>query len=100
MFLSAPLRYTVRLYDPPFESLSPHINFQIPIREVIDLSAKSLETLGVASVHASVRSYVTLFLGNLSLLFSETLQLVRACRCEKNVLQALFYNFHRFGDFG
>ena len=51
-----------------------------------------VETLGVASVRTSVSSYVctcaTLFLGNRSLLFSETLQLVRACRCEKNVPSA------------
>ena len=36
-----------------------------------------VETLGVASVRLYVRPYVTLFLGNRSL--------VRACKCEKNV---------------
>ena len=40
------------------------------------------------SVHASVRMYVTLLLETRSLLFSETLQLVRACKCEKNVPSA------------
>ena len=41
-----------------------------------------------SSVRPSVRSCVTLFLGNRSLIFYETLQLVRACRCEKNVPSA------------
>ena len=41
----------------------------------------------------SVRPYATLFLGNRSLLFSETLQLVRACRCEKNVPSAFLIIF-------
>ena len=54
-----------------------------------------VETLGVTSV----RPFVTLFLGNSSLLFSKTLQLVRACKCEKNV-PSTFDNFHRFGHFG
>ena len=40
------------------------------------------------SVCAYVRTYVTLLLENRSLLFSETLQLVRACKCEKNVPSA------------
>ena len=35
-------------------------------------------------VRTSVRSCVTLFLGNRSLLFYETLQLARACKREKN----------------
>ena len=35
-----------------------------------------------------VRPYVTRFLGNRSLLFSKTLQLVRGCKCEKNVPSA------------
>ena len=48
---------------------------------VFGLSTKSLEPLGVAAV----RSYVTLFLGNRSLVFSDTLQLVSACKCEKIV---------------
>ena len=39
-------------------------------------------------VRPSVRTYVTLLLENCSLLFSETLQLVRACKCEKNVPSA------------
>ena len=54
---------------------------------------KSLETLGVMFVHPCVRASVTLFLGNRSLLFSETLQLVRACRCEKNVSGAFLIIF-------
>ena len=37
------------------------------------------------SVRPYVRLYVTLLLETRSLLFSETLQLVRACKCEKNV---------------
>ena len=49
------------------------------------LSTKSLETLGVTSVRTFVRTCVTLFPGNCSILFSVTLQLVRACKCEKNV---------------
>ena len=40
------------------------------------------------SVRASVRACVTLLLENCSLLLSETLQLVMACRCEKNVPSA------------
>ena len=40
-----------------------------------------------------VRTSVTLFLGNRSLLFSETLQLVRACKCEKNVSSAFLIIF-------
>ena len=40
------------------------------------------------SVRPYVRTYVTLLLENRSLLFSETLQLVRACKCEKNVPSA------------
>ena len=39
-------------------------------------------------VRPSVRPSVTPFHGNRSWLFSETLQLVRACRCEKNVPSA------------
>ena len=39
-------------------------------------------------VRASICPYVTLLLENRSLLFSETLQLVRACKCEKNVPSA------------
>ena len=39
-------------------------------------------------VRPSVRMYVTLLLENRSLLFSETLQLVRACKWEKNVPSA------------
>ena len=45
------------------------------------------------SVRSSVRSSVTLFLGNRSLLFSETLQLVRACKFEKNVPSAFLIIF-------
>ena len=56
-----------------------------------------VETLGVAFVRTYVRTYVrssvTLFLGNRSLLFYETLQLVRACRCEKNVPSAFLKIF-------
>ena len=37
--------------------------------------------------------YVTLFLGNRSLLFSETLQLVRACKHEKNVPRSFLIIF-------
>ena len=52
-----------------------------------------VETLGVTSVRTSVHSYATLFLGNRSLLFYETLQLVRACRLEKNVPSAFLKIF-------
>ena len=54
-----------------------------------------VETLGVTSVRSYVLSFVrpSRFLGNRSLLFSETLQLVRACRCEKNVPRALLIIF-------
>ena len=60
-----------------------------------------VETLGVTSVRTYVRtfvrpfvrSYATLFLGNRSLLFYETLQLVRACKCEKNVPSAFLKIF-------
>ena len=41
-----------------------------------------------ASVRPSVRACVTRLLENRSLLFSETLQLVRACKREKNVTSA------------
>ena len=64
---------------------------------IFGLSTKSLETLGVTSVRPYVRSFVrslvTRFLGNHSLLFSETLQLVRACKCEKNVPSAFLIIF-------
>ena len=40
-----------------------------------------------ASVRTCVRTYATLLLENRSLLFSETLQLFRACKREKNVSQ-------------
>ena len=64
-----------------------------------------VETLGVASVRSfvrpSVRSSVTLFLGNRSLLCYETLQLVRACRCEKNAKNLHFWAFwSKKADFG
>ena len=57
------------------------------------LSTKSLETLWVEFVRTCVRTCVTRFLGNRSLIFSETLQLVRACRCEKNVPSAFLIMF-------
>ena len=61
------------------------------------LDQRSFETLGVTSVRSYVRSSVrlsvTLFLGNRSLLFSETLQLVRDCKCEKNVPSAFLIIF-------
>ena len=57
---------------------------------IFGLSTKSLETLGVCP---SVRTYVARFLGNRSLLFSETLQLVRACKFEKNVPSAFLIIF-------
>ena len=44
-------------------------------------------------VRPYVRTYVTLLLENRSLLFSETLQLVRACKCEKNVPSAFLKKF-------
>ena len=47
-------------------------------------------------VRTSVRSYATLFLGNRSLLFYETLQL--GLVGARKMFQALF--FHRFGHFG
>ena len=46
-----------------------------------------------SSVHLAVCSLVTQFLKNLSLLFSETFQLVRACKCEKNVPSAFLIIF-------
>ena len=61
------------------------------------LDQRSFETLGVLFVRASVRmfvrSFATLFLGNRSLLFSETLQLVKACRREKNAPSAFLIIF-------
>ena len=44
------------------------------------------------SICTSVRTYVTRLLENRSLLFSETLQSVRACKCEKNVPSAFLKN--------
>ena len=52
-----------------------------------------VETFGVASVRACVRTSATLFLGNRSLLFSETLQLVRACKRKKHVTSAFWIIF-------
>ena len=52
-----------------------------------------------ASGRASVRAYVTLLLENHSLLFSETLQLVRACKHEKTFPSAFMKNSH-FAHFG
>ena len=57
------------------------------------LDQRSFETLGVVFICPSVHTYVTLFLGNRSLLFSETLQLVRACKHEKNVPSAFLIIF-------
>ena len=71
---------------PKFGHLAPRLRF-------FGFLTKLLETLGFAAVRASVRLYVTLFHGNRSLLFSETLQLVRACRCEKNVPSAFLIIF-------
>ena len=48
-------------------------------------SRKNLEF----SHRSFVRSFVPDFLKNRSLLFSETLQLVRACKCEKNFPSAV-----------
>ena len=45
-----------------------------------------------------VRTSARLILGNRSLLFSETLQLVRACKREKNVPSAFLIIFYRFGQ--
>ena len=52
------------------------------------------EVVGDLRIHvrASVRPCVTLLLENRLLLFSETLQLVRACKCEKNVPSAFLKN--------
>ena len=52
-----------------------------------------VETLGVAPVRPYVRLFATLFLGNRSSLFSETLPLVRAYRCEKIVQSAFLIIF-------
>ena len=49
------------------------------------------EVVGALRIH--VRSSVTRSLGNLSLLFSATSQLVRACKCEKNVPSAFLIIF-------
>ena len=57
------------------------------------LSTKSLETKGFTSVRTYVRMYVTRLLENRSLLFSETLQFVRACKREKNVPSNFFFIF-------
>ena len=51
------------------------------------------------SVRTSVRMYVMRLLENRSLLFSETLQLVRACKRDKNV-QSDFLKNSRFAHFG
>ena len=59
---------------------------------VMDVSFWSLdEVVGDLRIHGrpSVCMYVTLLLENRALLFSETLQLVRACKWEK-MFQALF----------
>ena len=53
----------------------------------------SFEILGVASVRTSIRASAKLFLRNRSLLFSETLHLVRACKCKKNVSSTLLIIF-------
>ena len=45
------------------------------------------------SVRAYVRSRGTLFLGNRSLLFSETLHILRACKHQKNVPRAFLIIF-------
>ena len=47
------------------------------------------------SVRMYIRTCGTLFLGNRSLIFSETLHILWACKHEKNVPSAFFYNFHR-----
>ena len=44
-------------------------------------------------VHTYVRTCVTRLLENRSLLFSETFQLVKACKCEKNVPSAFLKKF-------
>ena len=51
-------------------------------------------------VVGDLRIHVTLLLENRSLLFSETLQLVRACKREKNVPSAFFEKNSRFAHFG
>ena len=70
-----------------------HFGPKCPKMEVFGLSTKSLETYGFTSVRASVRPSDTLLLENRSLLFSETLQLVRACKCEKNFPRAFLKKF-------
>ena len=50
-------------------------------------------------VRTYVRTYVTRLLENCSLLFSETLQLVRTSKCDKNVPNA-FLKKSRFAHFG
>ena len=73
----------------------PHFfkNHTLDFPDFWSLDQLVVETLGVAFVRPSIRSSVTLFLGNRSLLFYETLQLVRACRCKKNVPSAFLKIF-------
>ena len=52
------------------------------------------------SVRTYVPTSVTLLLENRSLLFSETLQLVRPCKCEKNVPSAFLKKNPGFAHFG
>ena len=59
----------------------------------LSLDQLVIENLGVVFV----RMYVTLFLGKRSLLFSKTLQLVRACKPEKNVPSAFLIIFTVLG---
>ena len=61
---------------------------------LFDLSTELLETLGVASVRPFVRPYVRNAFSRKPLItFSETLQLVRACRRKKNVPSAFLIIF-------
>ena len=60
---------------------------------VFGLSTKSLETLGVVFVRPYVRTSRFFLETVLSLLFSETLQVVRACKRKKNVPSAFLIIF-------
>ena len=70
-----------------------HVSFQ----SNVGLSTKSLETLGVASVHMYVHPYMRdAFSRKPFITFSETLHIVRACKREKNVPSTILKIFWPF----
>ena len=65
-----------------------HILFYAYVHYFWSLDQLVLRSRIRSYVHTYVLTCATLFLGNRSILFSENLQLVRACRCKKNVSSA------------